>query len=116
MFAVAAIASGITLLPSGAMLLRTPVFSQGVLRAALYALSWVSLLWLVVLVSRHWGLVQVPPAAFVVGLSCLILSFAATVILAAAVLRARGYQLVWGRLSRRAPAGRHHDAVHVKSI
>lgn len=100
MFALAALGSTIALLPASPLLLRTRAFRRGILFAALYAAAWVSLLWLVVLISRHWGLFQLPHMGIVVGLSCLILSFATTVILAAAVIRARGYRLVWGRERR----------------
>jgi hypothetical protein len=57
--------------------------------------------WAIVLVGRHLGLFGGPPLAIVVGASCLVFSFAGTVILAAAAARDLGYQLVWGRWPRR---------------
>jgi hypothetical protein len=100
MFVVASAISTIALLPTAALLLRMPSFQRGMLFAGLYAASWVGLLWLVVVVAWHRGLFPPPPLAFLVGVSCLILSFAATVILAAAAARGRGYRLVWGRVQR----------------
>jgi hypothetical protein len=99
MFLVATTSSAITLLPASPLLLRMRPFQRGILFACLYAAFWMGLPWLVVLVARQWGLFPPPPLAVLVGLSCLISSFAATVILSAAVARARGYRLVWGRLS-----------------
>jgi hypothetical protein len=101
MFVMASAISTIALLPAAALLLRMQSFQRGMLFAGLYAASWVGLLWLVVLVAWHRGLFPPPPLAFLVGVSCLIVSFAATVILAAAAARARGYRLVWGRVRRR---------------
>jgi hypothetical protein len=100
MFVVASAISTIALLPTAALLLRMQSFQRGMLFAGLYAASWVGLLWLVVVVAWHRGLFPPPPLAFLVGVSCLILSFAATVILAAAAARGRGYRLVWGRVQR----------------
>jgi len=97
MFGIASTISSFTMLPASPLLLRTRPFQRGMLFAGLYAAFWVALLWVVVLVAWHRGLFPPPPLAFLVGVSCLILSFAATVILAAAAARARGYCLVWGR-------------------
>jgi hypothetical protein len=101
MFVVASTSSAIALLPAGALLLRTQRFQRGMLCAGLYAAFWVGLLWLVVLVAWSRGLFPPPPPILLIGISCLILSFAATVILAAAAARARGYRLVSGRHPRR---------------
>jgi hypothetical protein len=101
MFCMASIISAIALLPTSALLLRMQPLRRGMSFAGLYAGFWVGLLWLVVLVAWHRGFFPPPPLAFLVGVSCLILSFAATVILAAAAARALGYCLVWGRRPRR---------------
>jgi hypothetical protein len=101
MFGVTSAISSITVLPAAAMLLRARRFRRGLVFAGLYASFWVGLVWLVVLTARHEGF-SVPPLAVVVGVSSLIVSFAGTVMLAAAAARARGYRLVWGR----GPAGR----------
>ena len=101
MCVMASAVSTISLLPASVLLLRTQPFQRGILFAGLYAAFWVGLLWLVVLVGRHQGLFRTPPQPVIVGVSCLIVSFATTVMLAAAAVRARGYRLVWGRLPRR---------------
>ncbi len=101
MFAVAGLASTLTLLPAAPLLLRTQPFQRGQLFASLYAAFWVGLLWLVVLIGRYRGLFSLPPAAILVGASGLILSFAATVILASVAVRVRGYSLASGRSPRR---------------
>jgi hypothetical protein len=89
--------STMTVLPVSPLLMRTPQFAVGVLLACLYAGFWIGLLWLIVLVAWGRGLFPVPPLAVLIGCSCFILSFAATVILAAAAARSRGYRLVAGR-------------------
>jgi hypothetical protein len=94
MFVTASAISTITLLPAGALLLRTQSFQRGILFACLYAACWLGILWLVVFVGRHQGLLRTPPQPILVGISCLIVSFATTVTLAAAAARARGYRLV----------------------
>jgi hypothetical protein len=103
MFAAATIISAMTLLPLGPVLMRTPRFGRGVLFATLYAAFWIGVPWLIVLVAWGRGLFTPPPLPVVLGLSCLILSFVATVILAAAAARSRGYRLITGR--RRGPQG-----------
>ena len=100
MFGAATIVSTITLLPVSPLLMRTPRFGRGVLLASLYAAFWIALIWLIVLVAWGRGLFRPPPLAVLIGVSCFILSFAATVILAAAVARSRGYRLISGRLQR----------------
>lgn len=98
MMAAASIISAIALLPAAAML-RLQSFQRGVMFAGLYATFWAALPWGIVLVGRHLGLWGGPPLAIVVGVSCLVFSFAGTVILAAAAAREMGYQLVLGRLT-----------------
>ena len=66
----------------------------------LYAGTYVAILWLAAFTVRHFGWFTLPPLAIFLGISTFILSFAATVILAAAAARARGYRLVWGRPPR----------------
>ena len=100
MFVMASAVSTIALLPASALLLRTQPFQRGILYAGMYAAFWLGLLWLVVLVGRHQGLFRPPLLAVRVGVYCLIVSFAITVMLAAAAARARGYRLVWTRLPR----------------
>lgn len=98
MFVIASATSTIALLPASAVLLRTQQFQRGVLFAGLYAGFWLGLQWIVILVAHNTGLFHVPPLAIVLGVSCLIISFAATVVFAAAAARASGYRLVWGHL------------------
>ena len=97
MFVMASAISTITLMPASALLLRTRQLQRGVLFTALYAAFWLGLLWVVILVALNTGLFHVPPLAVVLGASCLIISFAATVISAAAAARTCGYRLVWER-------------------
>jgi hypothetical protein len=101
MFGAATTLSTMTLLPVSPLLMRTPRFGRGVLFACLYAAFWIGLPWLIVLVAWGRGLFPPPPLAVLIGLSCLILSFTATVILAAAAARSRGYRLISGRLRHR---------------
>jgi hypothetical protein len=99
-FGVAITISTMTLLPLSPLLMRTPRFGRGVLFACLYAAFWIGLPWMIVLVAWGRGLFTPPPLAVLIGLSCLVLSFAATVILAAAAARSCGYRLISGRLRR----------------
>jgi hypothetical protein len=101
MFVMASAVSTIALLPAIALLLRTHAFQRGILFAGMYAVFWLVLLWLVLLVGRHQGLFRPPLLAVRVGVYCLIVSFATTVMLAASAARARGYRLVWSRPPRR---------------
>jgi hypothetical protein len=100
-FIMASAISAMALLPAAPLLLRIQPFQRGLLFAGLYAAFWLGLLWLVVLVARRSGLFRLPPPPILTGVTCLILSFAATVMLAAAAARTRGYRLAWGRLTRR---------------
>jgi hypothetical protein len=96
-FVAAATISTLTLLPATPLLLRTRQFQHGIWFACLYAVFWMTLPWVVVLIVRSRGIFAGPPLPVLIGLSCLVLSFAATVILALAAARARGYRLAWGR-------------------
>ena len=58
---------------------------------------------MVVFVGLSTGLFPVPPVGVVLAASCLIVSFAATVVFVAAIAHGYGYRLVWG-LSRRVAA------------
>jgi len=105
---VASLISSIALLPAGALLLRTPVFSRGLKWSGLYVGAWIALPWILVVVLRFYGSVRLPPWPIFVGLSSLMLTFAATLTLAAAIARDRGYRLT-GRRKREilpSPAGR----------
>ncbi len=97
LFAAAATVSTLTLLPVSPLLMCTPRFARGVLFASLYAAFWIALPWLIVLVAWSRGLFTPPPLPVLLGLTCLILSFTATAILAAATTRSRGYRLISGR-------------------
>jgi hypothetical protein len=100
-FIVASAVSTVTLLPAAPLLLRIQPFRRGLLFAGVYAAFWLGLLGLFVLVARYSGLFRLPPHPIPTGVACFILSFAATVMLAGAAARTRGYRLVWGRRPRR---------------
>jgi uncharacterized membrane protein len=104
-FVVASVISSIALLPAGALLLRSDAvsglrvrpFSRGLVWGGLYAGAWIVLPWIIVGVLRVTGSVMLPPLAIFVGLSSLMFTFAATLILTAAIARDRGYRLTGGR-------------------
>ena len=100
---VACVISAIALLPAGALLLRSPLFSRGLAWSALYAAAWIDLPWVIVAILRWYGSVTLPPAAVFVGLSSLMVMFAATLMLTAAIARDRGYRLTSGRRLRFEP-------------
>jgi hypothetical protein len=102
-FVIASVISSIALLPAGPLLLRMQPFSRGIAWGSLYAGIWIVLPWIIVAVVRYYGLVQLPPFALFVGLSGLMFTFAATLILTAAIARDRGYRLTGGR--KRDPPG-----------
>jgi hypothetical protein len=95
---VASAISTITLLPASVLLRPAHPFPRGIRLAYLYAAFWIGLPWMIVFVAWHRGLFPAPPLPVLIGLSCLILSFASTVVLAAATARAHGYRLLSGRL------------------
>lgn len=97
MFGVASAFSAIAMLPAAAILMRPGSFRRRIWLAMLYAGLWSGLPWLIVVVVMSLGRRVPPPLAVVVGASCLILSYAGTVILAAGVARSYGYWLAWGR-------------------
>lgn len=92
--------STIGLLPACLLLMRTQRFRRGVWLASLYAAFWMALPWVTVLFRQNRGLSASPPAIALVGFSCLVLSFAATVILAATTARARNFRLAFGQRPR----------------
>jgi hypothetical protein len=98
-FIWATIISSIALLPAGAILLRGRPFSRRLAWGGLYAGSLIALPWVIVLVVWWYGLAMPPPRALNVGLSSLMLAFASTLILTAAIARDRGYRLTWGHRS-----------------
>lgn len=101
MFVAASVISTFGLLPIAGLALRMQPLRRGLLYAGLYAAFWVGLLWAVVLVGRHYRLFTPPPLFIMVGVTCLIVSFTATVMLAVVAVRSRGYRLLRGRLPRR---------------
>lgn len=94
--AVTVVISTITILPAAAVLMRTASFRFGIMMGGIYAGFFIALIWLFVGISYWQGIYKGPPYFVVVGISCLILSFASTVILAANVARSHGYRLAWG--------------------
>jgi hypothetical protein len=97
---VAAAISTITLLPASILLRPAHPLRSGIRLAYLYAAFWIGLPWLIVFVAWHRGLFPAPPLPVLLGLATLILSFASTVVLAAATARSHGYRLLSGRLPR----------------
>jgi hypothetical protein len=97
----ASVISTIALLPAGALLMRTKDFSWGLKWSAVYAAAWIALPWILVAAVRWYGSVILPPRAVFVGLSSLMYTFAATIVLTAAIARDRGYRLR-GRRTRTA--------------
>jgi hypothetical protein len=94
---VAGVISSIALLPAGALLLRMKDLNRGLIASGLYAAAWIALPWIIVAVLR-WNAVNLPPRALFVGLSMLMFTFAATLVLTAVIARNRGYRLAGGRL------------------
>jgi hypothetical protein len=91
-FAIAGMISTIALLPAGALLLRMRPPSRGLAWGAVYAGAWVALIWIVVAICR-WSGARLPPWELFAGLSSLMLTFAATLMLTATIARSRGYRL-----------------------
>jgi hypothetical protein len=96
-FAVASVISAIALLPAGALLMRSRDFSRGLCWSGVYALSWIALPWIIVGVVYVCGLAMLPPWQLFAGLSLLMLSFAATLVITASLARHYGYRLTAGR-------------------
>lgn len=90
---VAAFISAIALLPAGALLMRTRLFTDRLLWAVLYAVGFIALEWLIVF-GIWWFVPQALAPRFIyLGISSLLLAFAVTIITTAAVARDRGYRL-----------------------
>jgi hypothetical protein len=104
-FVIASVISTIALLPAGAILLRGPQFSRGLMRGGLYAAAWIALPWIIVAILLWYAPGPLPPRALFVGLSNLMFTFAATLVLTAAIARDRGYRLAWGRRPASRPPG-----------
>jgi hypothetical protein len=103
-FAIASVISSIALVPAGALLLRMQPFSRGLAWAGLYAAAWIGLVWIVVAVKWWFAPSLLAPRAIYVGLSSLMLAFAATLMLTGAIARERGYRLM-GRNRNTKPEG-----------
>ena len=91
----AALFSVFAVLPTAPILLRPRPFMRAVIFSLAYAAVPIVLYWLTVAIVRYFGLGNVPPWTICVGVSCLVLSYALTAILAAAAARNRGYMLQW---------------------
>jgi hypothetical protein len=96
-FTAASVISTISLLPAGAILMRGQPFSRRLAWGSLYAAVLIALPWIIVLDVWWYGTAPVPPRPLLVGLSSLMFTFAATLMLTAAIARHRGYRLTWGR-------------------
>lgn len=90
---VASIVSSISLLPAGALLLRIESLRRGLVWSGLYAAALISLIWIVVAAQWWFAPQTLIPRALYVGLSSLMLTFAATLTLAATIAKSRGYRL-----------------------
>ncbi len=101
---VASVISSIALLPAGAMLLRSRLLSRGLTWSGLYTAAWIASIWVIVAIVRWYGLTSLPPRAVFVGLSSLMFTFAATLMLTAAIARDRGYRLTGRRKRTRLPS------------
>jgi hypothetical protein len=97
---VACIISSIALLPAGVLLLRVRPFSRGLFFSGLYAAGLIGLVWIAVAVKWWYDPALLAPRALYVGLSSLMFTFAATLVLTGAIARGRGYRLTSGRRRR----------------
>lgn len=94
---IASATSSIALLPAGQLLMRMNPISRALKWSALYAAAWIALPWIIVAGLRWSGAVNLPPWPAFAGLSGLMLTFAATLMLTAIIARDRGYRLAGGR-------------------
>jgi hypothetical protein len=91
-FVVASVVSTIALLPAGALLMRPRLLSRALAQGGLYAGAWIALVWVVVAILRWYG-VRLPPWELFVGLTSLMTTFAATLMLTGTIAKGRGYRL-----------------------
>ena len=92
----ASVISTIALLPAGALLLRPRRLSRALAWGGLYAAAWIALVWILVGILWWYG-IRLPPRPLFIGLSSLMFTFAATLMLTATIARRRGYRLAIGR-------------------
>lgn len=95
--AAASVISSLALLPAGTLLLSLRPFSRGLVWSALYAGAWIALVWVVVAAKWWFAPALLLPLAVYVGLSSLMFTFAATLMLTGAIANGRGYRLTGGR-------------------
>jgi hypothetical protein len=108
--AVATVVSTVSLLPAGVLLLRKRPLGRGLAWSSLYALSLIGLVWVAVALQYQFAPGMLAPRAIYVGLSSLMITFAATLTLTAAIARDRGYRLTSRRISSRSgPRSRTND-------
>jgi hypothetical protein len=94
---VASVISSITLLPAGKLLLRMQPFSRGLRWSGCYAGAWIALVWIVVAALWWFAPGFLAPRAIYIGLSSLMFTYAATLMLTGAIARDRGYRLAGRR-------------------
>jgi hypothetical protein len=99
-FTAATVISTISVLPAGAMLMRGHPFTRRLAWGSLYAAVLIAVPWIIVLDVWWYGTAPVPQRHVLVGLSSLMFTFAATLVLTAAIARDRGYRLAWGRRTK----------------
>lgn len=97
---VASVVSTVSLLPAGVLLLRQRPLSRSLVWSSLYALALISLIWVAVVLKFWFAPGMLAPRAIYVGLSSLMFTFAATLTLAAAIARDRGYRLTSRRIAK----------------
>lgn len=102
---VATVVSSVSLLPGGVILLRQQPLSRGLVWSSLYAAVLIGLVWGGVLLKFQFARGLLAPRAIYVGLSGLMFTFAATLTLAAAIARDRGYRLTSRKIDRAAAVG-----------
>jgi hypothetical protein len=98
-FLIASLISSISLLPAGALLLRDPLFLPGLLKGSLYAACLIALEWIFVATLWWRYPASLAPGIIYVAISSLMCTFAATLLLTAALAHNRNYRLT----SRRRP-------------
>jgi len=97
--------SAISLLPAGVILLRQRPLGRGLVWSSLYAAALISLIWIALVLQYQFALGPLAPRAIYLGLSSLMFTFAATLTLAAAIARDRGYRLAGSRRPPPLPLG-----------